>query len=121
MVEAAWRELGSWRAWAQAAVLVVAFVALGYLCVPFHYPPQMNAALWLPAGLTVAVVARAPESRWPLLLLAVFVAEAFLFRWVRPWGVVLCWSAGTTLRTLVGAALVRRWLGTHPTIAETRD
>jgi len=104
-----------WRAtWFHALVLGVSFFVLGRLAGWFVFPPQPGSVLWLPSGLSLAFLLRSRTERWPALLIAVFVAEvssALLHGYgIAPW-VAASWGVGNCLRTLLGAWLMRRFVG----------
>lgn len=102
--------------WLRALVLGVSFFALGLLAVRFVFPPTPNALLWLPSGLSLVFLMRASPREWPALLAAIFVAEfasVLLQRTHFPLGTALLWSLANCLRSLWGAWLMRRFVGTN--------
>jgi signal transduction histidine kinase/integral membrane sensor domain MASE1 len=104
-----------WRAtWFHALVLGVAFFALARLAHGFVYPPQPGSVLWLPSGLSLAFLLRSRPRRWPALLAAVFLAEVASSQ-LRGLGVPLwasmSWGLGNCVRPLLGAWLMRRFVG----------
>jgi len=101
--------------WLRALVLGVAFFALGLLADRFVFPPTPSAVLWLPSGLSLAFLLRTPPRGWPALLAAIFVAEfaSVLMHGIgTPVGTAFLWSLGNCLRSVVGASLMRRLVGT---------
>src|SRR5262245_42559636 len=105
-----------WKAlWARALVLGVAFFILGAFAIEFVFPPYPSAVLWLPSGLSLAVMLRTPPRDWPVLLAVTFVAEFSSVIFVTagvPLVTAFCWGLGSVLRALFGAWLVRRCVGT---------
>jgi signal transduction histidine kinase len=104
-----------WRAtWFRALVLGVSFFALGRLAGWFSFPPQPGSVLWLPSGLSLAFLLRSQPRRWPALLAAVWLAEVsseLLHGFGIPFWVAVSWGVGNCLRTLLGAWLIRRFVG----------
>ncbi|MDY7227471.1 MASE1 domain-containing protein [Hyalangium rubrum] len=101
--------------WLRALVLGMAFFALGRLAGQFSFSPHSGSVLWLPGGLSLAFLLRSPTRSWPALLLAVFLAEfssALVHGLGVPLWVAACWGVGNCLRTLLGAWLMRRFVGT---------
>jgi signal transduction histidine kinase len=101
--------------WLRALVLGVAFFLLGLLADRFIFPSAPSAVLWLPSGLSLAFLVRTPPRGWPLLLAAIFVAELTLGLLPitgLPLSTALIWSLGNCLRSLWGAWLMRRLVGT---------
>jgi signal transduction histidine kinase len=113
----------SWGAVLGRAVLLCgAYCGLTVLSSLFVFPPQENAAVWLPSGLTLAVFLRARWRRWPVYLATVFLTEYVLvLLYGDPWQLALSWSLGNCLRTVVGAGLMRRWLEAPMTFSRLRD
>lgn len=106
----------------RALLLFGAFCGLKALSAFFVFAPQESAAVWLPSGLTLAVFLRAERRRWPVYLLAVFLAELMLVPlYGDPPGMAFFWALGNCLRTVVGAGLMRRWLDPPVTFARPRD
>ena len=101
--------------WCRACVLGVAFFMLGLFAGRFVFPPHPNAVLWLPSGLSLAFLLRTRPRQWPPLVGAIFLAE-FSHVLVHGIGVpiatALLWSLGNCLRAMLGAWLIRRFVGT---------
>ncbi|WP_437852242.1 MASE1 domain-containing protein [Sorangium sp. So ce363] len=93
----------------------MAFFVVARLANQFAFPPHPSSVLWLPSGLTLAFLLRSPPQRWPALLAAVFVAEVTSVLVhpfpIPPW-VSGLWGLANCLRTLVGACLIRHFVGT---------
>ncbi len=103
------------RALAEAAFVCLAYLVLGLASYRLTYAPELNlAGSWLPSGLSLAVLVSRKRERWPLLLLAVFVADALLLgsRGVDP-AIVVGWSVADVVEPLVGATLIRRAMPTR--------
>ncbi len=106
----------------RACLLGVGFAVLKVLSAQLVYPPQQNALLWLPAGLSLAVLLRAEKRRWPAYLAAIFVTEAMtVWAFGDPWGVALAWAVGNCLRTWVSAGLMRAWAGRWSQFTRIRE
>ncbi|QSQ24234.1 MASE1 domain-containing protein [Pyxidicoccus parkwayensis] len=100
----------------QAAVLVGMFLVAAFVSNHFAFPPHPSAVLWLPSGLGLAFLLRNPPRRWPALLAAIFLADVVSVLhhgFPIPGWVVVLWGLANSLRSLVGAALMRRFVGTH--------
>ncbi|WP_164017647.1 MASE1 domain-containing protein [Pyxidicoccus trucidator] len=103
-------------------LLAVCFVALKFISLHFVFAPFNSALLWLPAGLSLAFVLRSPVRMWPALLAAIFVAEVgtVVARGI-PVHAALAWGLGNVLRTLLGAVLMRRFIGGPVLFRRVRD
>ncbi len=103
------------QTWFQAVVLGGAFLVAGAISNLFAFPPHPSAVLWLPSGLGLAFLLRNPPRRWPALLAAIFLAELVTVS-IRgfpiPGWVAGLWGLANCLRALVGALLLRRFVGT---------
>jgi signal transduction histidine kinase len=106
----------------RAALLALLFVVLKLVSLHFVYPPLLSAMVWLPAGLTLAFLLRSPQRMWPALLAVIGVMEAATAA-ARglPLAAGVAWGVGNVLRSLVGAVLVRRWVGTPVLFLRVRD
>jgi signal transduction histidine kinase/integral membrane sensor domain MASE1 len=90
------------------AALFAAYCALGKLNQGFVFPPRNHAMFWLPSGLALAWVLRAPRSHWPAYLLAVFVADVWIGSWHDfPLSIIVAWALASSLLPLFGAWLLR--------------
>jgi signal transduction histidine kinase len=99
----------------RALLLGGAFFLLGLLSGRFVFPGHPSAVLWLPGGLSLAFLLRSKPRDWPALLAAVFLAEftsVLLHGIGTPVATAALWGVGNCLRTLVGAGLIRRFVGT---------
>ncbi|MFP2926062.1 MASE1 domain-containing protein [Pyxidicoccus sp. 3LG] len=100
----------------QAAVLGGAFLVTGAIANQFAFPPHPSALIWLPSGLGLAFLLRNPPRAWPVLLAAIFLAElstVLLHDFPIPAWVAGLWGLANCLRALVGAWLIRRFVGTE--------
>ncbi|HEX8825473.1 MAG TPA: MASE1 domain-containing protein [Archangium sp.] len=114
--------LPSWEVLVRAVLFLGALLGAKALSAFFAFPPQENAAVWLPGGLTLAVFVRAEVRRWPVYLVVVFLAELLLVPlYGDPWNMAFFWAVGNCLRTVVGAGLMRRWLDRPVTFSRPRD
>jgi len=108
--------------WGRAVLLFGAFCALKALSSFFAFHPLESDSVWLPSGLTLAVLLRAAPRRWPLYLAAIFAAEFMLvLLYGDSWHMGLFWGLGNCLRTAVGAGLMRWWLDGPVTFSQPRD
>ncbi len=105
--------------WKKCLGVFAAVVVLGLLSQQFVFPPYWSAAVWLPAGFTLAVVARSPRSQWLWLLIAILVAQVILPWAEHPLALILA-TVGSILRTVVGALLVRYWESSRSLLREVR-
>ncbi|WP_257462998.1 sensor histidine kinase [Archangium lipolyticum] len=113
---------GRWEVLGRAVLLSGAFCGLTVLSSLFVFPPQENAAVWLPSGLTLAVFLCAEKRRWPVYLVTVFLTQYVLvLLYGDSWKLALSWSLGNCLRTVVGAGLMRRWLNAQVAFSRPRD
>ncbi|PTL75267.1 MASE1 domain-containing protein [Vitiosangium sp. GDMCC 1.1324] len=104
----------------RATVYALGVVLLSNASSRFVFPPESNAVLWLPPGLSLAVLVRARRRHWPAYLTANFLAHLVqeILRGT-PLAVNLIWAVGNTLSPLLGAVLMRRWAG-ESTLSFTR-
>jgi|GEM_PF-1257427 len=108
--------------WGRAVLLFGAFCALKALSSFFAFHPLESDSVWLPSGLTLAVLLRAAPRRWPVYLAAIFAAEFMLvLLYGDSWHMGLFWGLGNCLRTAVGAGLMRWWLDGPVTFSQPRD
>jgi signal transduction histidine kinase len=101
--------------WLRALVLGVSFFVVGRFANQLAFPPHPSAVLWLPSGIALAFLLRSPPRSWPALLAAVLVSELALVLsqgFPIPLWVSGLWGLGNCLRALVGAWLIRRFVGT---------
>ncbi|WNG55018.1 hypothetical protein F0U59_09705 [Archangium gephyra] len=101
--------------WLRALVLGAAFIVTGWFSNHFVIPPHPSAVLWLPSGLSLAFLLRTRPQGWPVLLAAIFLADLVSIRlrgFPIPFWTVVIWGLANCLRALVGAWLIRRFVGT---------
>ncbi|HET7486991.1 MAG TPA: diguanylate cyclase [Acidimicrobiales bacterium] len=101
-------------AYAAISVAVLAVASLG--------PETGSTTFWPGAGLTVAVLLLRPRREWPALLAAVFVAE-LVVDVAHGFGVgpSLGYAVANCVEPLVGALLVRRFVGPEPDLRKVPD
>ncbi len=86
------------------------------------FPVLPFVSFWLPSGLFVGVLLRNESRRWPLLVTAALLANiAFDLINGQPLKVALCFATGNSLEALIGASLVRRFVGRHPTLSSIKE
>jgi integral membrane sensor domain MASE1 len=118
--------MSRWRllpVWAQSVILasatVVLYVATARLGLTLALPPEKKAtAVWLPSGIALAAILLGGYRVWPAVWLGAFLANAWdIFDPassfpIRSHLIVSCGIAvGSTLQPLLGAFLLRRWIG----------
>lgn len=106
----------------RAIALGLSVMGLGWLSSRFVFPPEHNAVVWIPGGLTLAVLVRARRSNWPAYLAATCLGYVLLevLRGT-PWGVNLLWAVGDTLGAYVGGVVMRHWADSTLAFNRTRD
>ncbi len=106
----------------RALGLAAGFIALKAVSAGLVFPPQQNALLWLPSGLSLAVLLRADRQRWPAYLAAIFLAEfGAVWAYGDPPAVAACWAVGNCLRSWVGALLMRHGAGRWAQFTRVRE
>lgn len=103
------------QTWLRALGLGVTFFVLARFANQLVFPPHPSAVLWLPSGIALAFLLRSPQRSWPVLLVAVFVAElasAFVQGFPIPLWCMGLWGLANCLRVWVGAWLIRHFMGT---------
>jgi signal transduction histidine kinase len=103
------------KMWLRALLLGVAFFVTGRFSNQFVFPPHPSAVLWLPSGLTLAFLLRTPPQGWPALLAAIFLSElvsVHIGGFPIPVWTSSLWGLANCLRPLLGAWLIRRFVGT---------
>ncbi len=101
-----------------------AYYVVGRLSLLLAIPPGYATAVWPAAGLALAAVLLLGFRVWPAVLLGSFLvnvptsfAAASFAAMFRSLPVPLAISAGATLQALLGAALIRRFIGTSDPLA----
>ena len=96
-------------------MLGVAFFVTGWFSNQFVFPPHPSAVIWLPSGVTLAFLLRTRPQGWPALLAAISLAELASVS-VRgfpiPFWISGIWILANCLRPLLGAWLIRHFVGT---------
>jgi diguanylate cyclase (GGDEF)-like protein len=100
----------SGRALRAALVLGVAYGVVSYLVVTASgFDDAPGNVFWPGAGITLGFLVMRPRREWPLLLLAVFLAESIVdWTLYQSVSVVAIWGAANTIEPLVGALLMTR-------------
>jgi signal transduction histidine kinase/integral membrane sensor domain MASE1 len=101
------------RQTAIAALLTAAAYWLGaWVGLELTFSPTPVAALWPPNALLLAALLLAPTSTWWVLLASALPVHLFMeLRAGVPLGMVLSWYLSNSMEALVGAGLVRHFLG----------
>lgn len=106
-------------------ILIVLFIASGWVAKQLAIPPANVTMLWLPSGVAVAAVLL--YGRW--LLPAVFLASLLLNTilgmsmgsgMLRAGGLAVWTAAGATLQVLIADVLLRRRFGDHIELTDGR-
>ncbi len=107
-------------------ILIVLFIASGWVAKQLAIPPDNVTMLWLPSGVAVAAVLL--YGRW--LLPAVFLASLLLNTilgmsmgsgMLRAGGLAVWTAVGATLQVLIADVLLRRRFGDHIELTHGRD
>lgn len=107
-------------------ILILAFVASGWVAKQLAIPPDNVTMLWLPSGVAVGAVLL--YGRW--LLPAVFLASLLLNTilgvsmgsgMLRAGGLAVWTAFGATLQVLIADVLLRRRFGDHLELTHGRD
>lgn len=107
-------------------ILILTFVASGWVAKQLAIPPDNVTMLWLPSGVAVGAVLL--YGRW--LLPAVFLASLLLntilgmsmgSSMLRAGGLAVWTAVGATLQVLIADVLLRRRFGDHIELTHGRD
>src|SRR5262245_9164889 len=105
--------------WILVSSLAVAYVATARLGLTLALPPEGKAtAVWPPSGIAFAAILLLGPRVWPGVWLGAFIANIWDYfdpTNSRPlathFWVSYCIAVGSTLQPLLGAYLLRRWVG----------
>ncbi|MBF5041918.1 hypothetical protein FGE12_05905 [Aggregicoccus sp. 17bor-14] len=112
-----------WRAPALRPLLAfLGYLALAEVGYRLVLQPEGIGLWWVPQGFALAVLVRSGRSGWPLLTLALMLAEAgVVTAHGMPPPVALAWSLAAALEALGGAWLLQRKLGTPVRLGSVGD
>src|SRR5438552_2901072 len=110
----------SWvRYWAGVLALAALYVGAARLGMALALPPEKKAtAVWPPSGIALAAILLGGARLWPGVALGAFLANlwdyfapANRFPLAAHLGVSAGIAVGSSLQALLGASLLRRWVG----------
>jgi len=117
-----WGFLAGLPRWTRAGLFGLVYFAGAELGNVLSFQPSNVATFWPPAGLFVAVLLLSDLRAWPAFLLAAFPANiAFDLLHGRPLWASVLFTVGNGLEALVGAWLVRRFVGERPALASAKE
>lgn len=103
------------------AVVFVAYLA-GAVASALAFGSTTASAFFVPGGITVAAMLLTRRSLWPVILVALVIAELIVDRVSGlNWPVSAGFALGNAAEALAGAAVVRAWCGGTPDLRRTRD
>ena len=113
------------RAARDVALFVVAYYVSGQLGLLFAPPPGFVSALWPPAGVTLAAALFLGRGAWLVIWATTLLAGSLgpALPQADPAlavAVVAAAAAGSTLRAVLGAHLLRRFGGARPSLRQAR-
>jgi signal transduction histidine kinase/integral membrane sensor domain MASE1 len=103
------------QTWLRALVLGGTYFLVARFANQFTFSPHPSAVIWLPSGLTLAFLLRTQPRGWPPLLAAIFLAElaaVLVHGFPIPVWTFGLWCLANSLRPLLAAWLIRRFVGT---------
>ena len=92
--------------------LAAAYVATGKLALLLAIPPGFAAAIWPPSGIALSALLLLGSRAWPGVLLGSFLVNVSTTLDRPSLAVAAAIGAGAAAQALLGASLVRRFLGT---------
>ena len=92
--------------------LATAYAATGKLALFLAIPPGFATAIWPPSGIALATLLVVGSRAWPGVLLGSFLVNVSPTLDRTSLAVAAAIAAGAVVQALVGASLVRRFLGT---------
>jgi len=100
-----------------AAVTAVYFGAaqVGFLLTALHGAVSL---FWPPSGFALAILLLFGDRLWPGIALGAFLVNAAQ---AQPFGFLVAAACGNTLEALLGAYLLRRYVGFHTALDRTAD
>jgi PAS domain S-box-containing protein len=108
--------------WAMALLFGIGYFVCAEIGALLSFKPSRFEAFWPPSGLAIAVLLLSSRRHWPALLAAGFVASiAFNGSMGSPPLAVLAYAVINVIEPLVGATLIRRFVGWRPTLETVPD
>ncbi len=107
-------------------ILILTFVASGWVAKQLAIPPANVTMLWLPSGVAVAAVLLYGRWLWPAVFLASLLLNTILgvsmgSGMLRAGGLAVWTAVGATLQVLIADVLLRRRFGDHIELTHGRD
>src|SRR4051812_33628997 len=111
-------QLGRWALWAHLLLVTAAYYGAGRLGLLLAIPPGYATVVWPPSGIALASLLLLGYRVWPGVLLGSFLLNVAVTFDARTSGALILSLAlpagiavGAALQALVGALLVRRFVG----------
>ena len=98
----------AWRYVAEVTLLAAAYFSAARLALMFAIPPGYATAVWPPSGIALAALLLLGARAWPGIWIGAALAN-FTVNASLPLALLI--ASGNTLEALIGAALVRRYVG----------
>lgn len=105
-------------------VFVIVFVAYlaGAVASALAFGSTTASAFFVPGGITVAALLLTRRRLWPVIVVALVIAELIVDRVSGlNWAISAGFALGNAAEALAGAAVVRAWCGGTPDLRRTRD
>lgn len=113
---------GGWGGAPIVFTVVASAYAVGALLSWKFFEAGLNPKFYVPAGITLAAMLLNPRSRWPVIVVAIVVAEISVDLY---FGTALPLAAGfvvaNSIEPIVGASLVLAWCGGRPDLSRRAD
>lgn len=103
------------------AIVFGAYLA-GAVASALAFGSTVASAFFVPGGITVAALLLSRLSVWPVIVVALVIAELIVDRVSGlNWAISAGFALGNAAEALVGAAVVRAWCAGTPDLRRTRD
>ncbi|QRN97945.1 MASE1 domain-containing protein [Archangium violaceum] len=114
--------LQRWHPLARVGLFALVYFASTRLGMSIVPPDEHVSALWPSSGVALAALLLSRFRSWPALLLVAIIVEPFAYTPGRlPHLSSFVLSTGNLLEALLGAFLLRRYVGIRPTLERVRD
>jgi signal transduction histidine kinase len=114
--------LQHWHPLARLGLFALVYYASGRLGMSIVPPDEHVSALWPSSGVALTALLLSRFRSWPALFLVGILVEPFVYtpgRLPQPTSFIL--STGNLLEALLGAFLLRRYVGVRPSLERVRD
>jgi len=111
-----------WPPLVAGGLFILLYGSSAWLGMRLTPPGEHFSAIWPPAGVLLTALLLTRWRHWPLLLVTAILLEPLASapgRWPTPGTLML--SADNALEALVGAFLLRRYVGFRPSMQRVRD